>query len=43
MLAVGATPAKKNFANIASTSRGLVVVFGRFAASSGGVEARAFN
>jgi hypothetical protein len=42
-LAVGASPAKKNLANIASTSRGTVVAFGRFASPSGGVAARAFQ
>jgi hypothetical protein len=42
-LAVSATPARKNLANIVSTTNGFAVVYGRFASPSGGVEARAFN
>jgi hypothetical protein len=42
-LAVGATPAKKNLANIVSTTRGIAVVYGRFATATGGIQARAFD
>jgi len=41
--AVGATPVKKNLANVVATSGGMAVVYGRFVSPSGGVEARAFN
>jgi hypothetical protein len=40
--AVGASPTKKNFANVVSTSAGFVLLFGRFATPTGAVWERAY-